>query len=164
MHSAHYESTSLPHPIDVIETIAAHRQWTFEREGQDEMNLCISGSFCDYQIALNWRRDLHCLHAACIFELRVATEKQAQIYELVGRINEQLWLGHFDLWVNTGVILHRNTMMVGGELRPKQADGFIDHALIACERFYPAFQYVLWAGRSPQDALVACLFETDGNA
>ena len=39
-----------------------------------------------------------------------------------------------------------------------------DDALEACERYYQAFQYVLWAGKSPEDALAAIMLETQGQA
>ena len=40
----------------------------------------------------------------------------------------------------------------------------IDIALHECERFYPAFQYVLWGGRTPTEAIDAAMLETVGEA
>ena len=37
-------------------------------------------------------------------------------------------------------------------------------ALEACERYYQAFQFVVWAGKSASEALDAILFETSGAA
>ena len=37
-------------------------------------------------------------------------------------------------------------------------------AIAACERYYQAFQFVIWAGRSAREALDAALFETAGEA
>jgi hypothetical protein len=34
----------------------------------------------------------------------------------------------------------------------------------ACERFYPAFNFLLWAGKTPEEAAQAALFETAGEA
>jgi hypothetical protein len=36
--------------------------------------------------------------------------------------------------------------------------------LQAAERFYPAFNFLLWAGKSAEDAAQAVLFETAGEA
>ncbi|MGH6959444.1 MAG: YbjN domain-containing protein, partial [Dongiaceae bacterium] len=33
-----------------------------------------------------------------------------------------------------------------------------------CERFFPAFQFVLWGGKSPEEALAAAMLETVGEA
>ena len=37
-------------------------------------------------------------------------------------------------------------------------------ALNECERFYPAFQFVLWGGKEPQEAILAAMLETEGEA
>ena len=34
----------------------------------------------------------------------------------------------------------------------------------ACQRYFQAFQFVVWAGKSARDALDASLFETTGEA
>jgi hypothetical protein len=33
-----------------------------------------------------------------------------------------------------------------------------------CERFYPVFQFVLWGGKSPGEAIAAALIDTHGEA
>ena len=40
----------------------------------------------------------------------------------------------------------------------------VDIAITECERFYPAFQFVLWGGKSPVDALQAAMLECVGEA
>jgi hypothetical protein len=45
-----------------------------------------------------------------------------------------------------------------------QAQLLIESAIDECERFYPVFQFVLWGGKSPADALAASLIETHGEA
>jgi hypothetical protein len=37
-------------------------------------------------------------------------------------------------------------------------------ALEACERYYQSFQFVVWAGKSSEDALAATMLETEGQA
>jgi hypothetical protein len=37
-------------------------------------------------------------------------------------------------------------------------------AIHACERYYPAFQFVVWAGKSAADAMTAVMFDTEGEA
>src|SRR3546814_15110404 len=97
-------------------------------------------------------------------DIRVSDEKRATIYETLGLINEQLWLGHFELWSNSGLVLFRNGALLGsGEtLSLEQAQTLIETALDECERFYPVFQFVLWGGKTPQEAISASLIETRG--
>ena len=40
----------------------------------------------------------------------------------------------------------------------------IDSALTKCERFYPAFQFVLWGGKKPAEALEAAMLDCAGMA
>jgi hypothetical protein len=37
-------------------------------------------------------------------------------------------------------------------------------AVEECERFYPVFQFVLWGGKSPGEAISAALIDTHGEA
>jgi hypothetical protein len=37
-------------------------------------------------------------------------------------------------------------------------------ALEGCERYYQAFQFVVWAGKPSREALVSTMFETEGHA
>ncbi|GAB4132760.1 MAG: hypothetical protein Kow00104_18010 [Rhodothalassiaceae bacterium] len=40
----------------------------------------------------------------------------------------------------------------------------VETALSECERFYPVFQFVLWGGKTPREALDAAMLETMGEA
>jgi hypothetical protein len=49
-------------------------------------------------------------------------------------------------------------------LKPEQLNDLVEVAISESERFYPAFQYVVWAGKTPADALTASILETVGEA
>ena len=85
---------------------------------------------------------------------------------MVTLINEQLYFGHFDLWATEGTLLFRNGLLLtGGAVATEgQCEALIDLALDACERYFPAFQFVIWAGKSADDAMRSCLIETMGEA
>ena len=90
-------------PVDVVEQIATIHAWTFERSTPDELTMTVAGSWCDYHISLNWRDDLEALHLACAFDFKVPRRKLPEVYRLMALINEQLWLGHFDLTNAMGI-------------------------------------------------------------
>lgn len=165
MRTVAIDEVTREHPIDLFEMLAAHREWPCERGTEDDLNLCLSGSYCDYHIAVSWRPDLGGLHLACVFDTRVPPAKRGEVHELLALINEQLWLGHFDIWSSDGALLFRNTILVSnGVLSEQQCDDLIAHAVETCERFFPAFQYLMWAGHSARDALQGSMFETRGDA
>ena len=86
--------------------------------------------------------------------------------ELASLINEQLWVGHFDVWSSDGIIMFRHALLFTGGIAASdsQCEALLGIALDACERHYQAFQFVLWAGKSPREALETSLFETSGEA
>jgi hypothetical protein len=152
-------------PVDMVEHIATIHDWTFERSAPDELTLTVSGTWCDYHISLTWRDDLEALHLACAFDFRVTKLRLPEIYRLMALINEQLWLGHFDLWKDDGMLLYRHGLLLAGaETHVGQCEALLKAALEACERYYQSFQFVLWAGKSAEEALAATMLETQGHA
>ena len=97
-----------------------------------------------------------------------AADKRAAVYETIGLVNEQLWIGHFEIWSSNGMLLFRHAALLdAGNDNPltlEQAGTLIEAAIDECERFYPVFQFVLWGGKSPAEALSAALIETHGEA
>jgi hypothetical protein len=152
-------------PVDMVEHIATIHDWAFERSAPDELTLSVEGSWCDYHLSLTWRDDLEALHLACAFDCKVSKVKLNQVYRLIAMINEQLWLGHFDLWKEDGMLLYRHGLLLAGaNTHVSQCEALLHGALDACERYYQTFQFLLWAGKSPEDALAATMLETQGQA
>jgi len=155
----------LSNPVDMIERIATVYDWAFERNAEDELSMSVAGTWSDYHISLNWRDDLEALHMACAFDLKVPPARLNEIYRLIASINEQMWIGHFDLWRKEGLLLFRHGLMLNGaEPTNGQCEALLHAALDGCERYYQAFQYVIWAGKSAENALAGTMFETEGHA
>jgi hypothetical protein len=81
-------------------------------------------------------------------------------------VNERMWLGHFDLWIEDGVPMFRHAVLTrgGGGMHASQMEELIEIAITECERFYPAFQFVIWGGKAPAEAIAAAMLETMGEA
>jgi hypothetical protein len=153
-------------PLDVVEQLASAHEWSFARAGDDEVTILVAGQWSDYQVSFTWMADIEALHLACAFELRVPERRRSELIELASLINEQLWVGHFDVWSTDGIIMFRHALLLTGGIAPSdnQCEALLGIALDACERHYQAFQFVLWAGKSPREALESTLFETSGEA
>lgn len=153
-------------PVDTVERMAATHDWSFARSSEDEVTLVIAGKWTDYQISFTWMGDIEALHLACAFDLKVPERRRTEVLELVTRVNEQLWVGHFDLWANDGLVMFRHALLLTGgiEASGPQCESLLSTALEACERYYQAFQFVMWAGKSARDALDSIMFETMGEA
>ncbi len=165
MGSAERGYDRMRNPIDLIEQIAVANDWGAERGSDDELTLVVAGTRADYQLSLNWRGDLESLHIACAFEFKAPDYRLGELYRLVGQINEQLWIGHFDLWTSEGIVMFRHALLLNGAVAtPRQCETLLTAALEACERYYQAFQFVVWAGKESREALVSTMFETEGQA
>ncbi len=153
-------------PVDTIEQIAAINDWAFERSGEDEITISVAANWCDYHVSFSWMEDVEALHLACAFDLKVGDARRTEVVRLLALVNEQLWMGHFDLWNREGVVIFRQSLLLAGgaEANPEQIEGLLNNALESCERYYQAFQFVVWAGKSAAEALETVMFETVGEA
>jgi hypothetical protein len=56
-------------------------------------------------------------------------------------------------------------LLSGGQTAsPEQVDDLIASAVMAAERFYPAFQLVTWGDNTPADAMKVAIAEAYGRA
>lgn len=153
-------------PLDRIEELATANDWMVERDGDDEVNMIIEGGWTDLHLCINWHRELEGLHLACTFDLKIPQARRDEVARLSALINEQLYFGHFDVWRKEGVVLFRNGLLLagGGEATGGQCEALVRLALDSCERYFPAFQFVIWAGKGAEEALQSSLLETVGEA
>jgi hypothetical protein len=153
-------------PLEVVERVASTNDWSFERAGEDEITILVQGKWSDYQVSFTWMFDIEALHLACAFELKVSERLRTEVQLLISMINEQMWVGHFDLWTQEGIVMYRHALVLAGgvEASSRQCEALLGTALDACERYFPAFQFVVWAGKSAREALDASMFETQGHA
>ncbi|UTD27716.1 YbjN domain-containing protein [Bradyrhizobium sp. WD16] len=157
---------SRTNPITVIEEIAAFNDWTFERSGADEVTILTKGAWTDYELSFTWMGEIEALHLACAFDMKIPDGRKAEVQRLIAAVNEQLWVGHFDLWTSSGLVMYRQALMLpnGIVASEAQCEAMFAAALQSCERYYPAFQFVVWAGKTASEAMSAALFDTAGEA
>jgi hypothetical protein len=144
-------------PLAVVEDIASTNNWPFERSGEDEVTIVSRGSWTDYQLSFTWMPEIEALHLASAFDMKIPPARRPEVQRLIAAINEQLWVGHFDIWNHTGMIMYRQALVLPGGV-------MLAGAIHACERYYPAFQFVVWAGKSASEAMAAAMFDTEGEA
>jgi len=152
-------------PVEMLAQLFEAHGWPCEFVNEDEICGEIQGSWTTYQLRCIWRPEDKVLQLLCLPEIRVADGKMKAAYELLALVNEQVWLGHFDIWSQGGVLLYRHGLLLGdGSLGLNMARLAVDNAVSECDRFYPAFQFVLWGDKKPKDALAAALVDAAGEA
>ena len=161
-----YSSHTHYNPIDDFERIVGGHDWPFQRSTDNEIDLTLVGTWCDYHLTIAWRGEIEALHLTTTLDIKIGPEKIDEIRTLLTLINEQLYFGHFDLWSEERLLMFRFGLPLNGGAvaTEEQCEQLLQVAIEACERFYPAFQFVLWAGKSAEDAVSAAMFETIGSA
>jgi hypothetical protein len=153
-------------PVDMLAQLFEARGWPCEFVSDEEISGEIPGSWTTYQVRCIWRGEDRVLQLLCLPEIRVPDAKRKAAYELLALVNEQLWIGHFDIWSSGGVLLYRHGLVLGAEgmLSLSMAQLAVESAVAECDRFYPAFQFVLWGDKKPREALDAALVDAAGEA
>ncbi|MGC1411569.1 MAG: YbjN domain-containing protein [Acetobacteraceae bacterium] len=153
-------------PLDIMEQIVSANDWAFDRRSDSEMAAEAPGRWCDYGLWFSWSHEISAMHFTCAFDLKVPEKCRSALYELLALANERLWIGHFGLESEDGIPVFRHAVLLRGApgASAESLEDMVDIAITECERFFPAFQVVLWGGKSPQDALAAAMLECVGEA
>jgi hypothetical protein len=153
-------------PLDVMEQIVSANDWVFDRRNDAEMAAEAPGKWCDYGLYFSWSTEISAMHFTCAIDLKVPEKSRAALFELLALANERLWIGHFGMDADDGMPVFRHSVLLRGTrgASAESLEDMIDIAITECERFYPAFQFVLWGGKTPADALRAAMLECVGEA
>jgi len=157
-------------PGDPMETVEAviHSDDRFlcERAEDGDVHFSFKCSWGETVGYFSYRHELPALLFTLGFDIQAPASRRIEAVRLAGLINENLWLGHFDVWSDDGTIIFRHAMpMIGrDEISVGEIQAMLAAALDAAERFQPAFQFLILGGMQPDAAAQAALFETAGEA
>ncbi|MGB1153379.1 MAG: YbjN domain-containing protein [Paracoccaceae bacterium] len=154
------------HPIDIVEYIAEHHEWDFDRIADDQIAMAVEGQWRTYSITLAWSGFDETLRMICTFEMQPPKEKLGALFEVLNSINDQCWAGAFTFWQDHNLMVYRYGLVLsGGQIAsPEQIDTLISSAVSSAERYYPALQLVVYGDQPPQQALQVAIAEAYGRA
>ena len=153
-------------PIDVVEEVIYSKKWTFSRADDYELVAEIASKWCQYRFYFTWSEQIRAISLTVTFDLKFPHAKMKEAQELLALINEKLWIGHFDITSKNGIPAYRHTVLSFSEdeVLHHQLENLVDIAIYECEKFYPAFQLVLFEDSDPGKALAISTFDTIGVA
>ena len=153
-------------PIDVVEEVIYSKKWTFSRADDYELVAEIASKWCQYRFYFTWSEQIKAISLTVTFDLKFPLVKMKDAQELLALINEKLWIGHFDITSKNGIPAYRHTVLSfpEDEALHHQLENLVDIAIYECEKFYPAFQLVLFDDSDPGKALAISTFDTIGAA
>lgn len=152
--------------LDVVEQTLLAADWLCERTEEGVIHCATTTRWGECAGMFAWRDEPASIHFSLSLDLRAPASRKAAVSSLVCRINERLWLGHFDYWADDGVAVFRHTIPMLERSSPEAGEvaAIIAAGMDAAEQFLPAFNFTAWAGKSPEEAIAAVLFETAGEA
>ena len=154
------------HPIDIVQNIATHQDWEFQRIADDQIAMAVVGQWRTYSITLAWSNYDETLRLICTFEMEPPVDSLPALYETLNEVNDQCWAGGFTYWQEQALMVYRYGLILSGEqiASPEQIDTMISAAVLSAEKYYPAFQLVVYGNRSPKEALQVAIAEAYGRA
>lgn len=162
----HFLETEDLHPIDLVETLAAHHDWDFDRIGDDQIAMAIEGQWRTYSVTLSWSGYDETLRLISTFEMEPPSDRLPALYETLNRVNDRCWAGAFSYWGAETLMVYRYGLLLGGGAGagPDQIDQMLSCAVAASERYYPAFQLTCWGDQTPEQAMQVAIAEAYGRA
>lgn len=153
-------------PIDLMEELFFQYEWSYERASEHDIAAEIEGRWCNYRLFATWRPDLECLMVSSIIDIKVPQDKSASVKVLLSSFNPKIWLGHFEISPEDDVPSFRYNLTLRGNhgATLEQMEEILTAAVTEADRLYPALQFVLWGGKNPEEALVAAMLDTYGEA
>ena len=154
------------HPIDIVETLAQSHDWEFDRVADDQIAMAVVGQWRTYSITLAWSARDETLRLIASFEMEPPNEKLPLLYEALNLVNDECWAGGFTYWRAQRLMVYRyGLVLAGGQVAgSEQISTLIRAAVMASERYYPAFQLVCWGDDTPEQAMRVAIAEAYGRA
>ena len=158
-----YSSSS---PIYLLEEIFHEFDWAYECESETEITAEVEGRWCNYRLIAIWRQDFSSLMISTLIDVKIANDKLHKSSSLLTTLNPRVWLGHFEITPEYQIPAYRYNLLLQGYSGAtlEQIEEIVTTAMTECDRLYPALQFVLWGGKSPDEALMAAMLDTHGEA
>lgn len=154
------------HPIDIVEHLANHHEWDFDRVADDQIAMVIDGTWANFALSLAWHPHDETLRMICTFDMDPPEGRLPALYDVLNRANDKSWSGSFSLWREQAMMVYRYGLNLtgGATASAAQIEDIVEASVVMCERFYPAFQLVCWGDSEPDEAMTVAMEEAYGHA
>ena len=155
------------HPLDSVEDILHAHDWSFERMTDDELMVEVTGKTGKYKIFFIWQEDMNALQFCAQLDATIMNNNLDRARKATLKINENLWMGHFDIPKETGMPSFRHTSLLRGINRltaGEMIEDMVDIALAQCERHFPLFTLLASANDINDQTLDLALMDTAGES
>jgi len=153
-------------PIDVAEVVADHNQWEYNRIGEDQIGIAITGKWYTYSVTLHFAQTDDTLRVICTFDFNPDTTNLPAVYELLNLVNDRIWGASIIFWPDQKLLVFRAARKINeNELASQELiNEVVEAAIATCDQFYPAVQLVACGDESPETAMNIAIGQTYGRA
>ncbi len=140
-------------PLDILQQLLSSEQGKPHCEGAD-LFAPVRGGWSEYTLHAHWDEDSETLHLLCGISVGIPSDRASAIYELLGRANENMWLGNFIYNQQSGRVQFRCSLLLRDDVSPaSKIDEILHLAIEESDRLYPSLLQVAWAGDEPKKVL-----------
>jgi hypothetical protein len=84
----------------------------------------------------------------------------------MNKVNDQCWAGSFSYWDEAKLMVYKYGLILSGGnvASADQIDTMINAAVMSAERYYPAFQLMVWTDKTVDQAMQIAMSEAYGRA
>ncbi len=163
--TAAMSSTPDDNPIGLVEEYIINQDWNAERSSEHELWAELPSQWGNQRLWVVFHEDTSFLQFNCYMNLKIPPRQMIPAAQTITLMNERVWLGHFEIWSEEQVPVFRVVMPLRKtELHESQLEDIMAAIQEETERFFPAIQWVVWGGKTPEEAIAAAIVETEGEA
>ncbi len=154
-------------PIDCVEDVLNDHNWVYSRMTHDELVVEVAGKSCSYRLVFVWQEHMNALQLCCLYDLSVSKQNLALAATTLMDINEELWMGHFEVRKETSAPCFRHTSLLRGTHGRNEygnIEDLVDISLSLCERYQSVFHLLSEDNQLNPQILSFALMDTEGES
>lgn len=154
-------------PLDSVEEVLNANNWDFNRMTDEELVVSVNGTQCQYNLFFIWQDDFEALQFCCQYDLKIPADYKDKARSVLCDLNENLWLGHFEIMDQSTSPSFRHTCLFRGmknQVTSESLQDLVDVAMAQCERHYPVFALLAGDYEVNDQTLNLAMMNTQGQS
>ncbi|MBF0116049.1 MAG: YbjN domain-containing protein [Magnetococcales bacterium] len=152
-------------PVSMVEEFVINQDWNSERSNEYELWAEVPSQWGNQRLWVVYHEETGYLQFNCYLNLKIPARQFLSAVHTMTLMNERVWLGHFEIWSEEQVPVFRVVLPLRKtELQEPQLEDVMTAMQDETDRFFPAIQWVVWGGKTPEEAIAAAIVETEGEA
>ncbi|MFN3827861.1 MAG: YbjN domain-containing protein [Micavibrio sp.] len=156
----------ISNPLDCVEEVLHGNEWVYDRPTDSEIVVQTSSPRSHYRMTFLWQEEYSAMQFFCEMDEVIPKKRTDMATRLLKKVNEQLWLGHFDIPADTRTPVFRYTCLFRGTQTSgiEHIEDIVEIAMAECERFHNVFALLATAPALTENILELAMADHGGAA